>query len=297
MSDAASLVPIHSKITCPIEEKPMLVQSLLFAELSSASYYDEVHAERIVEHMGFEGFQYYDRDGAQAYMYWNDTDCVVACRGTEPNEWNDIKADANAVAVVTETFGRVHKGFNQEVDDLWPILENALVENKKTLWFTGHSLGGAMATICAGRCYLSEIESMPKALFTYGSPRVGDKQFVNFVELDHTRWVNNNDIVTRVPPAWMGYRHGGTEKYLNCNGKFRDLSGVLRRADRWRGFLRGLLSFKVDHFSDHSIDRYVEYILGAVQEAGDLQEVDDTLGKLPEGESPASDGEAVTAKQ
>lgn len=267
MSDSDNIIQIHSRITMSIAEKPRLLQSLLFAELSNASYYDEPHAALIADHMGFTGTRYFDRDGAQAYMFWNDVDCVVACRGTEPNEWNDIKADANAVAVVTETFGRVHRGFKQEVDDLWPILEHALVENRKTLWFTGHSLGGAMATICAGRCYLSEIESMPQALFTYGSPRVGDKRFVNFVNIDHTRWVNNNDIVTRVPPPWMGYRHGGKEMYLNRNGDIRDVQGWQRTLDRLRGFLRGITLFQVDHFSDHSIERYVEYISKGVREA------------------------------
>jgi len=121
-----------------------------------------------------------------------------------------------------------------------------------------------MATICAGRCYLSEISSMPKALFTYGSPRVGDKRFVNYVELDHSRWVNNNDIVTRVPPAWMGYRHAGKEWYLNRNGDLKKVNGWTRSWDRLRGFARGLLQFNIDHFADHLMDRYIAYIKKAV---------------------------------
>ncbi len=267
MSEEPITLPVYnSKLRSPIEEKAPLVQSLLFAELASASYFDEEHATQLVLEMGFTGLRFFDRDGAQAYMFWNDVDCVVACRGTEPNEWNDIKADADAVSVVTGALGRVHRGFNQEVDDLWPMLEDALVENRKTLWFTGHSLGGAMATICAGRCYLSEIESMPQALFTYGSPRVGDKRFVNFVELNHKRWVNNNDIVTRVPPAWMGYRHAGQEMYLNRNGQLQQLKGWKKNLDRVRGMLRGVLDFRIDAFSDHSIDLYVEYILQAVEQ-------------------------------
>ena len=51
--------------------------------------------------------------------------------------------------VIAETAGRVHRGFKREVDDLWPRLEQALVNNTRPLWFAGHSLGGAMATICA----------------------------------------------------------------------------------------------------------------------------------------------------
>lgn len=266
MGEAPDTIQVHTKATGPIAELPRLVQSLLFAELAAASYFDEAHAEKVVQQIGFTGVQYFDRDGAQAYIFWNDADCVVACRGTEPNEWNDIRADVNAVGVLTETFGTVHKGFKEEVDDLWPQLEDALVKNQKTLWFTGHSLGGAMATICAGRCFLSEIESMPQALFTYGSPRVGDKRFVNFVELDHDRWVNNNDIVTRVPPVWMGYRHCGKEMYLNRKGKLSKVNGWTKTYDRLWGFLHGLKQFRIDHFSDHSIDRYIENLVSTVRE-------------------------------
>jgi triacylglycerol lipase len=68
-----------------------------------------------------------------------------------------------------------------------------------------------MATICAGRCFLSEIDSLPYALYTYGSPRVGDKRFVNFVELNHARWVNNNDIVTRVDGV-SAFRSGNVSR-------------------------------------------------------------------------------------
>lgn len=259
-------IELHSRVHCAIEDMSMIEQSLLFAELASLSYLDPGSVEEPLQQCGFSESQFFERDGAQAWMFGNDRDCVVACRGTEPNEWNDIKADVNAVAVFTETFGRVHRGFNEEVDDLWPRLEDALKENDRTLWFTGHSLGGAMATICAGRCFLSEIESLPYALFTYGSPRVGDRRFVNFVELNHTRWVNNNDIVTRVPPVWMGYRHGGQEMYLDRHGQVRSISGWSRMADRARGLLGGLLKFRVDHLADHSMERYIEHIRAALAE-------------------------------
>ncbi len=123
-----------------------------------------------------------------------------------------------------------------------------------------------MATICAGRCFLSHIDSNPDQLFTYGSPRVGDRRYINFVNLEHYRYVNNNDIVTRVPPIMMGYRHCGREVYLNRNGKIRKLSSLARRRDRWHGFLRGLKSWKIDHFGDHSIHRYIDSILRAVND-------------------------------
>ena len=59
------------------------------------------------------------------------TIAVVVCRGTEPNDWNDIRADLDLATVMAETVGRVHRGFKREVDDLWPRLEQALVNNTR----------------------------------------------------------------------------------------------------------------------------------------------------------------------
>lgn len=255
---------LQSRLSGPVADLGLLQQSLLFAELSSICYYNTAIAEPLVARLGFDTVTYYERDGAQAYLFAGETDSVLACRGTEPNEWNDIRADANATSALAETVGKVHSGFKQEVDDLWPELEQALIDNQNALWFTGHSLGGAMATICAGRCFLSHISSMPSGLFSYGSPRVGDKRYINYCDINHIRWVNNNDIVTRVPPAWLGFRHGGREMYLDANGHIRDVHGWGRFKDRLRGFFRGLRRLKIDHFSDHSIDRYIEYIAAAL---------------------------------
>ena len=58
-----------------------------------------------------------------------------------------------------------------------------------------HSLGAALATICASRLDAHE-------LYTFGSPRVGNRAFVKEMKNDgiqHYRFVNNNDIVTGVP--------------------------------------------------------------------------------------------------
>ena len=82
----------------------------------------------------------------------NKKDLVIACRGTQPNQWNDVKADLKAIPVIAETVGRVHRGFKKEVDDLWPMVREDLLRKvnlSKTVWFTGHSLGAAMATIMA----------------------------------------------------------------------------------------------------------------------------------------------------
>jgi triacylglycerol lipase len=257
---------VHSALDGPIESLSMLRRALLFAELSSLSYLSRADAGRWAHNIGFPEIRFYDRDGAQAYIFANDEDAVVTCRGTEPNDWNDVRADLAIGRATGETVGWVHRGFKREVDDLWPRLEQALVNNTRTLWFAGHSLGAAMAAICAGRCALSHIRSNPRALFTFGSPRIGSGRYVNFVQLETYRWVNNNDIVARVPPAWLGYRHKGQEVYLNFRGRIRRLTWWQRVKDRWRGFVGGLREGRIDPFTDHSINRYIDYIWREVRE-------------------------------
>jgi triacylglycerol lipase len=259
-------IAIRSSLDGPIETLSFLRRSLLFAELSEVCYLSRAEAGCLANRIGLPEIRFYNNNGAQAYIFGNEYDAVVVCRGTEPHEWNDIRADLTLSLVIAETVGRVHRGFKQEVDDLWPRLEQALVNNTRPVWFAGHSLGGAMATICAGRCKISTIRSDPRALFTFGSPRVGNGRYVHYVHIEAYRWVNNNDIVARVPPPWLGYRHKGREIYLNAYGEIRRLTAWQRMKDRWRGFVRGLKHGEFDHFADHSISRYIDYVRSAVDE-------------------------------
>ena len=81
----------------------------------------------------------------------------------------------------------------------------------------------------------------------------------------HLRWVNNNDIVTRVPPRWFGYRHTGNRMYLNSTGEFKKYTPAQRGKDRWAGFWTGVKQRKFDHFSDHAIAAYVSHIRGSTE--------------------------------
>jgi triacylglycerol lipase len=257
---------LHSDVRAPLASLSFLRRSLALAELAMISYNDEAEAQRAARAIGFSEAQLFENDGAEAYRFRNEHDVVLACRGTEPTQWNDIRADANAVMSVLETIGNVHSGFNREVDDLWPMLEELLRGVRQPVWFCGHSLGAAMATICAYRCTKSAIASDPQELHTFGSPRVGCKRYIRHAEVRHYRWVHNNDIVTRVPPVWMGYRHCGNEIYLNRYGQIRKLTGIFRSRDRWRGLLGGLLKWKLDLLSDHSIHLYAGHIAEAVKQ-------------------------------
>src|SRR4051812_31647404 len=108
---------LHSDVRAPLASMSFLRRSLAMAELAMIAYNDEAEAQRAARAIGFPDAQLFDNDGSQAFRFRNEYDVVLACRGTEPREWNDIRADANAVMSVVGTLGNVHTGFNREVDD------------------------------------------------------------------------------------------------------------------------------------------------------------------------------------
>ena len=234
-------------------------RSLLFANLARIAYYNIDKAKSQAKKLGFSTIEFYDREGAQAYRFMNKTDLVIACRGTEPTCWNDISADLKAIPVMSETISRVHKGFKEEVDELWPMVcedINRKTNLKKNLWFCGHSLGGAMATIMASRAKFNDELNDPVELYTYGSPRVGWKKYVESLDVTHHRWRNNNDIVTKVPLWIMGYRHHGTMHYITSDNKI----GKPGFKDWCKGMWAGIKARKFDSIGDHDIQAYYDNI-------------------------------------
>ena len=250
------------KLTDKIAELDFNNRALLFAELSRVAYFTEYHATRLAKKLGFTTVEFYNIDGAEAYRFMNKRDIVFACRGTQPKQYNDIKADARAFPVVAETIGRVHGGFKGEVDKLWDRIQEDIIREqaKRDVWFTGHSLGAAMSTILASRCRGETTIVNPQELFTFGSPRVGWASYINNFPFKHYRFVNNADIVPRVPFYIMGYRHHGECQYFNHYGNLRNLTGWQRTKDTWRGIFRGIAKGKFDSIADHNIKQYILHI-------------------------------------
>jgi len=243
-------------------------QSLLFAKLSNISYQSPTTAGPLFKELGFNS-EFYSVNGSDAYCLFNDDDVVVVCRGTQPTQFSDIIADLRVMLVTSSSgFGKVHKGFKQSVDNIWGDISNKLKQygKHKDIYLTGHSLGAAMATLIATRCKRLYDMPNPVALFTYGSPRVGNGAYVGLmygIELTHHRWVNNADIVTRNPIG--RYKHHGELHYMNHYGQVRQMTSWQIVKDRVRGFFTGIKKGNINFFVNHSIDRYQENLTNWVK--------------------------------
>ena len=206
---------------------------LEFANIAQTTYDNPKTSTAKFKALGYKIIQFFDIDGAQAYLLTNDTITVLSFRGTEVKEKSDVLADLKAGKNLEACGGKVHVGFKGEINKLWPSITATLADNPGNVYVTGHSLGAAMATIAASR-----IQDRVTALVTFGSPRVGDKEFVKSVAVEHYRVQNNCDDVTKVPFRLMGFDHHGTHKYMNFYGEFRDLSPWQRVKDMARSRLR-----------------------------------------------------------
>ncbi|RYN16370.1 hypothetical protein AA0112_g12532 [Alternaria arborescens] len=80
---------------------------------------------------------------------------------------------------------------------------------------TGHSLGGALASLAAG--YLRST-GVTVDLYTYGAPKIGLAGVSNYITAtgkgETYRVTHKNDPVPKLPPALLGYRHISPEYYV-----------------------------------------------------------------------------------
>ena len=246
-----------------IKNLTLLEQSALFAKMSSYCYNNlEFMRTKFEEY----DVKYYRHKGADAFVLENDTDMIVVYRGTEVKQIADVRADLS-ISKTTTPHGKLHIGFSHYVDKLWTSILSRGVDakkNNKMVWVTGHSLGAAMATILAYRFATHDQVPTPSGLFTYGSPRVGNRKFVNFfntLPFEHHRWVNDGDIVTKIPFAPLFY-HCGTMHHIDSKGQ---LAMKYERTFNPMKFLgltstRGIFNTLMGDVKDHSSELYKAFL-------------------------------------
>lgn len=113
----------------------------------------------------------------------------------------------------------VHTGFYNAWKEVASKVTAAVKSAKATypsysIGVTGHSLGGAVATL--GAAYLRKA-GYTADLYTFGSPRVGNKAFAAFTTSqsgEEYRVTHDKDPVPRLPPIVFNYRHTSPEWWI-----------------------------------------------------------------------------------
>lgn len=181
---------------------------------------------------------------------------VVAFRGTEMTKLRDFATDASLLpcSLSVERVSSsgplkmlldepaVHSGFLEAFDSVRAklmhlvdiIMKHPVEGNDGSGWkvyTTGHSLGGALATLMAAALAdrnQAEKSGFALSMYNFGSPRVGNEKFVsqyNRSVPDSFRLVNEADAVPRVP-LLLGYKHVDHPVYVTESGELLGPDGI-----------------------------------------------------------------------
>lgn len=195
---------------------------------------------------------------------------ALAFRGSEMNKTDWITTDADATWVNmnqdSDKDGKpelVHRGFfvsyisvRSEIENVLHSKEGGLSLDKQELdiadydpsipfYVTGHSLGAALATVAARELEAQKIHDIA-AVYTYGSPRVGNPEWAATLKCPIFRVINHRDAVGLLPPSsflgniisrmgwgrlvefsrrrlpgYIGYQHVGDIRFLTGKGELK----------------------------------------------------------------------------
>lgn len=252
--------------------------ALEMARVSKVTYEDFQSANQLFNELGYDQVQFIDVSGTQVYLLRKSGEIVISFRGTEPDELVDIMTDLRCKQVPF-IFGSVHQGFLDALNLVYDPIINQLSQwyNGEKILFTGHSLGGALATLCASKI-VHELKMQDFKVITFGCPRTGDKLFMekyNELFLDKSiRVINDEDIVTKLPTnVFMKYYHVEDLYFIDDRFNFTDVPGWYPHIANLVEYVGDYLQIKADSendalkkmaranlkelASDHSMDSYI----------------------------------------
>lgn len=149
------------------------------------------------------------KSGTEGFVGSDGNMTIVAFAGTTCRK--DLMTNAQCkmteIELPGEYFLQVHKGFysayqtvGEQVQELIEAHSNGIV---KKLIFTGHSLGGALATLAALKC---RVMDRPHKVITFGAPRVGSLSLASYMRRNVVRVVAGGDPIPHVPLPWVPWR-------------------------------------------------------------------------------------------
>ena len=187
--------------------------ALALVSACKAAYLPGDHAINLANDEWSMSAEPFEVGDSQGLIIENSEVTIVAFRGTDSTaDWlGNLQITPRNVDAFN---GSLHNGFLDAYEVIAPIVANAVKRsNGRSLWFTGHSLGGALAVIAG----LTHRDREIAGLMTFGQPRLLGRRPAKLVNAEFgrrfQRFVNRNDIVTRVVP---GYRHSGVRRHFSA---------------------------------------------------------------------------------
>jgi triacylglycerol lipase len=173
----------------------------------------------------FTAKAYDSREERFGFVLTSERASILAFRGSgSAEDWvSDFIAQQTTYRPVKNS-GLTHKGFTDIYmsarEQIFEIINQ--LSPDKPLFITGHSLGGALATL-ASLDLASNSEFSAPIVYTFGAPRVGDPKFAssyNAVIATHWRFQNEFDIVPHLPTlVYQAPKTKQTYYYMHVKGE------------------------------------------------------------------------------
>lgn len=274
------------------------------AHCSRLAYDSKLNIAKNLKRVGFDQLYFFDMRGTQGFLTLHPSEgqriAILAFRGTEKN-YIDILTDIIILRnklpdLEDKEYGEgplfAHAGFLQAFQAVWgsalphviqdlmteaewvgprgvsDIIHEKICKQNIPLFVTGHSLGGAIATLTA---YHAVTYHPDIFLYTFGSPRVANRQLGKKVSTvlkkRSFRCVHGDDIVPRLPPLF-NYTHIDELVYFDT-ARGRVSAARVMRNDLWVILLLHLDAFlffvtlrirKPKTTLAHAIARYIQAV-------------------------------------
>lgn len=195
---------------------------------------------------------------------------VLAFRGTQ--QLKDVLTDLNAFHMMhpygnLNTSIQVHRGFMHAYLSVRKLIHDYARAHRSEfgrVFVTGHSLGGALATLCAVDLQYN-FDGLPIECYISGNPMVGNPAFVKSYNKrvpKTCRTYMRKDPVPILPPSWFERRtHGGYAQH-----------GTPFPIGSWNFFYGLLMAFRkrfnremlLDDAFNHDIDMYRQEVMKTI---------------------------------
>ena len=178
------------------------------ARLCAAVYEDWPIALKVARSLGYHEFTPIDHDDSQAMVVANEYEAVAVFRGTEATKGvlSDIMSNLGMVPVGWAGAGEVHPGYLHHLSRIrFKVAQILALHKDKQIVLTGHSLGGAIATLYAA---FADHHALPIAeTWTFGAPKALSSSSSSNISCDFFRVVDPVDFAPYHPLYAPWYKH------------------------------------------------------------------------------------------